>query len=278
MHGSKEVQVMDAEQYEYRGSLASTWDLLRGDTSNWSDRPFYRDIILQRGQPVLDIGCGTGRLLLDYLADGIDIDGVDNSPEMLAICAEKAQKLGLHPTLFQQSMEALDIPRRYRTIIVPSSSFQLVTDPHAATQAMRRFFPHLEPGSILVMPFMILWQGPVTDQTITGAWEFIAERVRPEDGVLIRRWTRSTYHLPEQLEDTEDRYEVVHEGEIITSELYTRAPATRWYTQEQAIRLYEEAGFTNIRMVSEFSQVPAFKKTPSFPSWEQGRRAEATVS
>jgi len=124
---------MDSENYEYRGFLASAWDLLRGDTSDWSDRPFYRNIILQSGQPALDIGCGTGRLLLDYLAEGIDIDGVDNSPEMLAICREKAQKRGLHPTLFHQSMEALAVPRRYRTIIVPSGSFnwsQTPTQPH----------------------------------------------------------------------------------------------------------------------------------------------------
>src|SRR5437763_16114963 len=108
---------MVTDDYEYRGYIAQAWDLLRGDTSDWDDRPFYRDIIRASGQPALDIGCGTGRLLLDYLADGIDIDGVDVSPEMLAICREKAQKRGLHPTLFHQSMEALAVPRRYRTII-----------------------------------------------------------------------------------------------------------------------------------------------------------------
>src|SRR2546421_9679501 len=136
---SKVVQVMDSENYEYREFLASAWDLLRGDTSDWSDRPFYRNIILHSGQPALDIGCGTGRLLLDYLADGIDIDGVDVSPEMLEICRQKAQKLGLHPTLYQQHVEALDLPRSYRTIIVPSSSFQLITDPQDAAEAMKRY-------------------------------------------------------------------------------------------------------------------------------------------
>src|SRR6266567_4983538 len=261
---SKEMPVMDSDNYEYRGYLASAWDLLRGDTSGWSDRPFYKNVILQSGQPALDIGCGTGRLLLDYLADGIEIDGVDNSPEMLAICRKKAQQLGLHPTLFQQCMEALDIPRRYRTIIVPSSSFQLVTDAGDAAEAMRRFFHHLEPGGTLVMPFMILWQGPVTDKTVTGEWEFIAEKVRPDDGLLIRRWTRSTFHLPQQLEDTEDRYEVVREGDIIASELSTRSPATRWYTQAQAIRLNEATGFTHIRVVTEFSQEPASPEDPVF--------------
>ncbi len=78
---------MDLESYEYTGMMAAAWDLLRDDTSTWEDRFFYCDLILRHGQPALDVGCGTGRLLLDYLAQGIDIDGVDISPEMLAICA-----------------------------------------------------------------------------------------------------------------------------------------------------------------------------------------------
>src|SRR5437762_1096266 len=117
---------MPQPDYEYTGLIADNWDLLRGDTSNWEDRFFYKDLINKSGQPALDIGCGTGRLLLDFLGDGIDIDGVDNSPEMLALCKEKAQKLGLQPTVYLQTMETLDLPRKYRTIIVPSSSFQLI--------------------------------------------------------------------------------------------------------------------------------------------------------
>lgn len=255
---------MNPDDYEYRGLIASSWDLLRGDTSNWSDRAFYRDVIRESGQPVLDVGCGTGRLLLDYLADGIDIDGVDNSPEMLALCREKAEELGLHPTLYQQSMESLDIPRTYRTIIVPSSSFQLLTDLNAAAEAMRRFFHHLEPGGTLVMPFMILWQGTSTAQIATEDWKLEGERERPGDGILVRRWLRSTYDLVQQLEHTEDRYELITDGEIIDSKLYIRSPATRWYTQQQAVHLFEAAGFINIRMVSQFSHEPASEQDTVF--------------
>jgi len=56
---------MDSDKYEYRGLIASAWDLLRGDTSGWLDRPFYSNIILQSGQPALDIGCGRRVGLLD---------------------------------------------------------------------------------------------------------------------------------------------------------------------------------------------------------------------
>ena len=170
------------ESYEYRGMMAAAWDLLRGDTSNWKDRFFYRDLIVRYGQPVLDVGCGTGRLLLDYLAQGIDVDGVDVSPEMLAICAEKAQRLGLHLRVFEQVMEELDLPRTYRMIMVPSSSFQLLTDPRDAQESMRRFFRHLEPGGMLVMPFMLLWSGPTPQRIVQGSWEPSGEAVRPEDG------------------------------------------------------------------------------------------------
>ena len=77
---------MPPRDYEYRGMMAQAWDLLRGDYAAWPDRPFYREVIAKHGEPALDVGCGTGRLLLDYLVAGIDVDGVDNSPEMLAIC------------------------------------------------------------------------------------------------------------------------------------------------------------------------------------------------
>ncbi len=242
---------MDQQDYEYRGLIASSWDLLRGDTSDWPDRPFFREVILDRGQPALDVGCGTGRLLLDYMADGLDVDGVDISPEMREICRQKAKTLGLQPSLYQQAMEALDLPRNYRTIFVPSSSFQLVTDLPSALEALRRFYRHLEQGGTLVMSIM--------DVSLDSSdeWKLIAERVRPEDNLLVRRWARSTYDAASQLEHTEDRYELVENGEVVASEQYRRSPATRGYTLNQIKDMLGEASFVGIFAVSGFTKEPA---------------------
>src|SRR5215469_8815227 len=137
---------------EYRGLTASTWDIWRDDTAGWSDRFFYRDIIDRYGEPVLDIGCGTGRLLLDYLAEGIDVDGIDSSAAMLDICRVKAGQQGCAPRLYQQRMEHLDLPRRYQTILGASSVLQLLTEAAAAAGALRRILEHLQPGGAFVTP------------------------------------------------------------------------------------------------------------------------------
>jgi len=249
------------QDYEYRGLLATTWDLLRGDTSTWEDRFFCKEVIGRFGQPVLDVGCGTGRLLLDYLGEGIDIDGVDNSPEMLELCREKARRLDLAPSLYLQEMVLLDVPRMYRTILVPSSSFQLLTDSADARQAIARFFHHLDPGGALVMPFMILWKPGDSIQT---DWEQRAERVRPDDGAIVRRQTRVRYDVPNQLEHTEDIFEVVSDGRILEREHHRRSPATRWYTQDQVDALYQVAGFRDIKIYSYFTFEPAPADAPIF--------------
>lgn len=245
------------DDYEYRGMLAEYWDLLRGDTSRWEDRFFFLEVIIRYGQPVLDVGCGTGRLLLDYAAQGIDLDGVDNSPEMLALLRQRADQLGLPVRVELGLMETLAQPRQYRTILVPSSSFQLVLDPAAAAQAMGRFYAHLLPGGVLAMPFMDLRTPEMTGETYTDPDWFVRAAVRPTDGATVRRSSRSTYDLVDQTESTHDRYEVILNGTVIASQEFTRSPATRWYTQAQARQLYLAAGFNQVQLLRGFTFEPA---------------------
>lgn len=243
---------MTLTTYEYAGLIAQSWDVLRGDTSNWPDRFFYLDVIKRYGQPVLDIGCGTGRLLLDYRAQGIDIDGVDNSPEMLGICQAKAQQQGLTIQTYLQEMEALLLPRSYQTILIPSSSIQLVTDRELAKRTMQRVVTHLQPGGVAVASFMLLRKA---DDPLEFEWEISA--IRPEDGATISRRIRSRFDPLSACEGTEDRYQVLLDGTVIAEELHRREPATRSYTREQARELFAQAGLGDIQVYSGFSLNPA---------------------
>jgi hypothetical protein len=104
-------------------------------------------------------------------------------------------------------------------------------------------------------------KGPI----VTGEWQ--KEVIRPEDGAIVRRWSRSKIDLVNQLEHTEDRYEVIVNGEVVASESLSRSPATRIYTQEQAVKVYETAGFTNIRVYGGFTLQPATSTDAGFTVW-----------
>jgi ubiquinone/menaquinone biosynthesis C-methylase UbiE len=237
-----------AGNVEYVGLMAEAWDALRGDTSEWPDRAFYLDVIRERGEPVLDVGCGTGRLLLDYLRLGIDVDGVDNSADMLAICRRKADRAGLRPNLFLQPMEDLDLPRRYATIIVPSSSFQLVIDPADAVAALAGLRRHLEPGGTLAMPFIAM------DAPHEEHWVREAEL---EDGSIVRRTASAIYDPATRLESTDDLYEQLRDGAVVRSERVQRPEATRGYSRDQVGELLDEAGFDEVEWCSNFTREPS---------------------
>jgi len=199
--------------YEYYGMMAEFWDLFRGDTSTWDDRFFFLDVVKKYGQPVLDVGCGTGRILLDFMQQGIDIDGVDNSPEMLALCKQKAEKLDLTPAVYQQEMHQLSLP-----------------------------------GGVLVMSFMTLWkEGDPLESESTR------EAVRPGDGATIRCSTYTRFDPATGFEHALERYEIIRGGKVVGSEKHRQSPATRSYAQEQAAALYREAALEDIQVFHEFT-------------------------
>ena len=59
---------------DYTGLGAVAWELFSSEEAG-PDDPFFRRIVEQYGEPALDIGCGSGRLLLPMLADGVDVSG-----------------------------------------------------------------------------------------------------------------------------------------------------------------------------------------------------------
>ena len=198
-------------------------------------------LIAEVGEPVLDVGCGTGRLLLDYLADGVDIDGIEISARHARRAAGQGsgeRGLSVDGRVHEGSMEAMDLPRRYRLVLVPSSSFQLLVDPAIAAEAMRRFHEHLLPGGTLVMPWIDL-----AHDHPDGADDVFEDEATLPDGSVIRRWCRSWYDAATGLESTEDRYQLSRDGVVVAEERKVREPAVRHYAYEAIEALHRAAGF-----------------------------------
>ena len=240
--------------YDYYGLIAQTWDLHRADAENWSDSVLYRELAERYGQPVLDLGCATGRIVLPYLERGIDTDGVDNSPALLDICRQKAEARGLSPNLYEQDIVVLDLPRRYKTIVGSSSVFQLITEEAQARQTLARIFEHLEPGGIFVTSFAFEWR---EGDPLRSDWHPHFTVTRPGDNAIIRSFSREWHEPEKRLWHAEQRFEVEKDEEIIATEHHLLSPEGRSYTQAQAMAIFAEAGFTEIRAFHNFTHEPA---------------------
>ena len=239
----------------WTGLAATAWDPSGGDEPQW-DHDFYRRIIEQSRGPALDVGCGTGRLLLRYLAAGLDVEGIDTSPDMLAICREKAARQGLHPTLHVQAMQELELPRRFRTIMVPCGSFVLLTDLDQAFEALRRFWDHLEPGGLLLLPlFSPFSHGePLSDVPNGGDHEWgIWHRAQlPDGGEMIQHIERLSIDRVEQLLVARRRYRLVRGGEVIAEEIFDANE--RWYHRNEMRLMLEKVGFEVLRVCGDFTE------------------------
>ena len=259
---------MTGEDEAYHGLAVSSWDVWRDDTAGWPDRAVFRDVIDRSGAPVLDLGCATGRLLLEYLSDGVEIDGVDASAEMLEVVRAKARRQGLgEPALYRQRLEELVLPGRYATILGASSALQLVTDPAAARQAAHRILQHLRPQGTFAGSFAFEWK---PGEPLDTGWELLFEKPRPADGATVRCWSREWREPEHQLWHTEQRFEVELAGEVIDTEHHRRSPEGRWYTQDQATELLADAGFVEIERFHGFTHDPAGSDDRLF--WVTARR------
>jgi SAM-dependent methyltransferase len=102
-------------------------------------RPYLRE-------PVLDAGCGAGRLLGPWHDEGIDVDGCDASPDMVVHARRRAPAA----TVWVSPLHELEPPRRYGTIVV-CGVFGLGTTRAQDEQAVVRLHDALLPGGTLVL-------------------------------------------------------------------------------------------------------------------------------
>jgi SAM-dependent methyltransferase len=92
------------------------------------DVPFYVEAAKESGGPVLELGCGTGRILIPTARAGVEIVGLDSSTHMLGVCrarlAEEPVRIASLATLTQGDMRDFRIGRAFRLVTMPFRSFQ----------------------------------------------------------------------------------------------------------------------------------------------------------
>jgi SAM-dependent methyltransferase len=204
------------------------------------------------GQPALDAGCGTGRLLLPWLRAGYDVDGSDVSPDMIARCRERARAEGYDPTLLVQPLHELDPPRRYRTIVV-CGAFALGSTRAQDEEGLRRVHACLEPGGTLLLDNEVpyseaewgsLWHRDGRRE-LPQPWPPPGERRQAPDGAEYELRNRVVAFDPlDQSARLELRADKWVDGKHVASEQH--ALSLRMYFRDELVLMLRNAGFDEI--------------------------------
>ena len=249
----------DAVVWHY-GLMAECWAEFNNDAR---EAPFFRREIARFGQPVLDVACGTGRLLLPLLRAGIDVDGCDISADMLHHCRRKAAGEGLSPNLYRQPMHAFDLPRRYRTIYI-CDSFDLAGSREKDLETLRRCYAHLEDDGALLLNIQAEYTSPeawewwlsAKRQTLPEAWpEEGRRRIAADGSEYTDRFRIFQVDPLEQSFTRQVRLEKRRFGALIASEEHTLRG--NMYFKNELLLMLKVAGFREITVRGDYTDEPA---------------------
>jgi SAM-dependent methyltransferase len=186
--------VGDPSQF-YTGLVAPLYGPLR---SVVPDPEPYARFVSRSGEPALELGCGTGDPLLDLVARGLDVEGLDSSADMLEHCRVAARERSIAVVLHHQRMEEMDLERRYRSIYIAGPTFNLLPDDDAARRALQRIGLHLASGGSALVPLFVpepardLGEARVHVQSDGTVLRFTALDEQRDDEARIQR-TRMRY-------------------------------------------------------------------------------------
>lgn len=119
-----------------------------------NDIQFYLRHAPETPGPVLELGCGTGRVSIPFAQAGYHVTGIDFSSQMLEVYNAKTTQLSAEEsariTTYQHSIDAYDLGTRFELILIPFNTLCLVTDFRAQEQVLLTAKKHLTPSGTLL--------------------------------------------------------------------------------------------------------------------------------
>lgn len=223
-----------------------------------SDTAFYVEAAKQAGGRVLEVGCGTGRVLLPTVEAGAEITGVDSSEDMLNVCRRRLSELPsdvrARARLVCADMRDFNLSEVFSLVTLPFRPFQhllTVDDQLRCLACVRR---HVDDAGRLILdvfnPALHLLSADNIGEEVGEEPEF----TMPDGSRVVRTYRTTSRNLFEQLIEVEFIYYVTHPdgGE----ERLVDVLPIRYLFRYELEHLLVRAGFRLERVYGDFDKSP----------------------
>jgi ubiquinone/menaquinone biosynthesis C-methylase UbiE len=218
------------------------------------DVEFYADEAQDTGGPVLELGCGTGRILLAVAETGIRTVGLDLADDLLDIAraklAEASGQMQECAALVKGDMRQFSLDQRFRLVTIPYRTFQHLLTPVDQEQALTCIRDHLEEEGRLVFNTF----DPLADlmaEGFRGRMRKDTDFVDRETGNRVVVWYNRQYDPEVQLLEQEIIYEEVDRSDQVVGRTYGQL-TLRYASRYEIQYLLELCGFELEALYGDF--------------------------
>jgi SAM-dependent methyltransferase len=232
--------------------------------SQRNDVCFYTDLAVRTGGPVLELGCGTGRILIPTARAGIDVVGLDSSESMLAVCRDRLSTedpfTASRVSLILADMRDFTLKSRFPLITVPFRAFQhllTVSDQLSCLQLLRK---HITPDGTFILDLFNPSMEYILDGSRSEEYGDEPPFIMPDGRKVTRRLRNPSVDLARQVLQCQIIYYV--ENPDGTTRRQVHEFSLRYIFRFEAEHLLERAGFRVTEVLGDFEGTPFGERWP----------------
>ena len=239
------------------------------------DVAFYRDAARDFGDPVLELGCGTGRITMALAEAGKRITGLDLSERMLERAVKKRAAMRVEARervhLVQGDMTRFDLGEKFRLVIIPFRPLQHLLEVEQQLDCLECVRKHLAPGGRLILDVFQTDAERMHDPVHMR--EMLVTEYRTPDGRQVRITERvAAFHRAEQRNDVEMIFFVKHPGG--REERLVFAWPLRYFFRYEVEHLLARCGFKVAAEYGDFDRTAIQDDSPEMIFVAESRQGD----
>jgi len=228
------------------------------------DIGFYLWAAEEYGASILELGCGTGRVMIPLAKAGYEITGLDLSEPMLSVCRQKLSQMPRdvqdRVNLVQKSMRNFELKQKFSLITTPFRCFQHLIKAEDQISCLKCAHNHLKKDGHLILELFNPWIKYLVDDSRLEESGDDPPFVMPDGREVLRRWRTTKSNLFEQYLDIDIIYYVTHpDGR---KERLVHSFLIRYLFRYEAEHLLARCGFELEHLYADFDRSSYGSKTP----------------